>query len=137
LRVKGAALHVLPEIRDLRGTLTVGNFAREVPFTPKRYFMVYDVPSKHVRGEHAHRNCAQFLICVRGSVRVLVDDGTSREEVILDTPMCGLYVPATIWAAQYRHSSDAMLLVFASELYDSADYIRDYEVFLKEYGAKP
>ena len=130
LGIGTAALHRLPLIRDLRGNLSVGEFDRSVPFTPRRFFMVFDVPSKNVRGEHAHRNCHQFLICVRGSVQCVVDDGTSRREVCLDSPSLGLYMPAGLWGTQYRYSDDALLLVFASEFYDSDDYIRDYDKYL-------
>ncbi len=128
--VKGVTVHHLRRVDDLRGSLSVGEFERQIPFVPQRYFTVFDVPGKDVRGEHAHRRCQQFLVCVRGSVSVVVDDGTAREEVTLDTPQRGVYVPAMIWAAQYRYSPDAVLLVFASDYYDPDDYLRDYDVFL-------
>jgi UDP-2-acetamido-3-amino-2,3-dideoxy-glucuronate N-acetyltransferase len=99
---------------------------------PKRYFVVFDVPGKDVRGEHAHRECHQFLVCIRGSLAVVVDDGTAREEIALDAANVGLYVPPMTWAVQYKYSADATLLVFASDLYDPADYIRDYDKFLSE-----
>src|SRR4029079_12262910 len=71
----------------------------------------------------------QFLVCARGSVAVVVDDGTASEEVLLDSPSLGLYLPPILWAIQYKYSADALLLVFASDLYDPSDYIRDYEEF--------
>jgi acetyltransferase-like isoleucine patch superfamily enzyme/dTDP-4-dehydrorhamnose 3,5-epimerase-like enzyme len=129
--VDGVTLHRMVRVEDLRGTLSAGEFPAHVPFTPKRYFMVFDVPGKDVRGEHAHRNCHQFLICARGSVSVVVDDGKSSEELSLDAPNIGLYLPPMVWAAQYRYSADALLLVFASEYYDPDDYIRDYDEFRK------
>jgi acetyltransferase-like isoleucine patch superfamily enzyme len=127
--VKGVTLHRMVLVEDLRGTLSAGDFAAQVPFTPRRYFMVFDVPGKDVRGEHAHKTCHQFLVCARGSVAVVVDDGKTSEEVTLDRPDVGLYVPPMVWAVQYRYSADGLLLVFASEPYDPADYIRDYEEF--------
>ena len=109
----------------------MGQFDDDIPFAVKRYFIVFDVPSTNVRGEHAHRRyCEQFLVCVKGTVSVIVDDGFSREEIVFDCPDVGLHVPAMVWGVQYRYSSDAVLLVFASELYDPADYIRDYDHFL-------
>ncbi len=129
-----AALHNLKVVRDLRGSLSVANFEEEVPFVPRRYFLVYDVPGKDVRGEHAHRVCKQFLVCVRGSVSVVLDDGTSQAEVLLDAPHLGLYLPPMIWGVQYKHSADAVVLVFASELYDPDDYIRDYNAFVAQLG---
>lgn len=130
LSVRGVTVHALPRVEDLRGVLTVGEFERQVPFAVRRFFTVFDVPGKDVRGEHAHRQCHQFLIAARGSVSVVVDDGAVREEVRLDQPHKGLYVPPMVWAAQYRYSSDAILLVFASDYYDAADYVRDYDEFL-------
>ncbi len=126
----GVSLHELKAVTDPRGTLSVGEFDRDLPFTPKRYFLVYDVPSEHVRGEHAHRACHQFLICVRGRIEVAADDGRRREELILDRPNLGLHVPPMVWCTQSNYSSDAVLLVFASEHYDPDDYIRDYCEFL-------
>jgi dTDP-4-dehydrorhamnose 3,5-epimerase-like enzyme len=123
-------LHRLKLVADLRGSLSAGEFHDQIPFVPKRYFLVFDVPGKDVRGEHAHRQCHQFLVCVRGSLAVVVDDGTTSEEIVLDAPNLGLYVPPMIWAVQYRYSADAVLLVFASDHYDPADYIRDYDEFL-------
>jgi acetyltransferase-like isoleucine patch superfamily enzyme/dTDP-4-dehydrorhamnose 3,5-epimerase-like enzyme len=125
-------LHRLKLVEDLRGSLSAGEFLDQIPFVPQRYFIVFDVPGKDVRGEHAHRDCHQFLVCVRGSVAVVVDDGTVSEEILLDAPNLGIYIPPMIWAVQYRYSADAMLLVFASEHYDPKDYIRDYDEFLDE-----
>lgn len=128
--VAGVTLHRFPVISDLRGGLTVGEFERDIPFKPLRYFMVTDVPNREIRGEHAHRVCHQFLICVRGSCAVVADDGTRRVEVTLDAPSRGLYLPPMTWGVQYKYSADAVLLVFASHHYDAADYIRDYDAFL-------
>ncbi len=131
---EGVTVHQFARIRDLRGDLSVGEFERNLPFLPKRYFIVYDVPSTETRGEHAHKKCHQFLICVAGSVSVVVDDGIRREEVLLDNPNTGLFIPAGIWGIQYKYSANGTLLVFASEYYDASDYIRNYEEFLKFRG---
>jgi len=127
--VTGVTLHRLRSVEDLRGNLSVGEFAHTVPFIPKRYFLVFDVPSRRIRGEHAHVTCEQFLVCVNGSVSVVADDGTAREEFLLDSRNLGLYLPPMTWGIQYRFSLDAVLLVFASHYYDSQDYIRDYREF--------
>jgi acetyltransferase-like isoleucine patch superfamily enzyme/dTDP-4-dehydrorhamnose 3,5-epimerase-like enzyme len=128
LEVRGAWLHRLHRVDDLRGALAVGTFP-QFPFAPRRYFVMFDVPSKHVRGEHAHRRCQQFLTCLRGSVTVMLDDGQSREEIVLSDAAIGVYVPAMVWLVHYKYSADAMLLVLASDEYDPDDYIRDYEEF--------
>jgi len=133
--VRGVTLHELPLIQDMRGNLSVGEFERSIPFQAKRYFLVFDVPSREIRGEHAHRTCHQFLICIKGSCTVVADDGTQRREYLLDRSNLGIYLPAMVWGIQYKYSSDAVLLVFASEYYDAGDYIRDYSEFLSLAGA--
>lgn len=130
-RVRGVTLCQLPLIKDLRGDLSVGEFEETVPFRPLRYFLVFDVPSREIRGEHAHRRCHQFLVCVRGSVSIVADDGTRRQEFVLDRPNLGLHLAPMVWGVQYKYSADAVLLVFASEHYDPADYIRDHDEFLR------
>lgn len=135
-RVNGVELIVLPRVSDMRGSLSVGEFQRSVPFQAKRYFLVFDVPSVETRGAHAHRSCHQFLVCVHGSVSVLVEDGICREEYLLDRPEVGIHIPPMVWGVQYKYSSDAVLLVFASDYYDAGDYIRDYDEFMKLVGAE-
>jgi hypothetical protein len=130
LGVGGAALFLMRRITDARGSLTVGEVPTEVPFSPARYFTVFDVPSIELRGEHAHKKCQQFLICLHGSCRVLLDNGTERCEVTLDRPDMGVFMPAMIWGTQYRYSPDAVLLVFASHTYEADDYLRTYDAFL-------
>jgi UDP-2-acetamido-3-amino-2,3-dideoxy-glucuronate N-acetyltransferase len=129
-RVKGVTLHSLPLVPDIRGSLTVGEFDRSIPFAVKRYFMVFDVPSVETRGEHAHRECHQFLICVSGSCALVADDGNNRQEFQLNRPDLGIHLSPMVWGIQYKYSADAVLLVFASHYYDSSDYIRDYAEFL-------
>jgi UDP-2-acetamido-3-amino-2,3-dideoxy-glucuronate N-acetyltransferase len=133
-KVEGVSLHQLTRAVDLRGSLVAGDMNDQVPFNPERFFVVYDVPSIEARGAHAHHRCEQFLVCLNGSVRAIVDDGTNREEYVLDRPDQGLYMPPMIWGTQYRYSSDAVLLVLASHRYDNSDYIRNYDEFLRLRG---
>lgn len=132
LKVLGPKLYELPMIIDLRGSLSFAEINQSLPFVPQRYFLVFDVPSKEVRGEHAHRQCQQFLIAIKGSCAVVVDDGENRSEILLNRPNLGLYIPPMVWATQYKYSSDAVLMVLASDIYKADDYIRDYDQFLKE-----
>lgn len=132
LSVARAKVIKLPYIVDLRGGLSFGEYNKHLPFIPKRYFVVLDVPSIEVRGEHAHRELHQFLVCLKGSCAVVIDDGKNRDEINLNTPTIGLYIPPMIWGIQYKYTSDAVLLVLASHTYDADDYIRDYDLFLKE-----
>jgi UDP-2-acetamido-3-amino-2,3-dideoxy-glucuronate N-acetyltransferase len=134
-RVPGVALVQLTRVDDLRGGLVAADFARDLPFLPQRFFTIFGVPSTDVRGAHAHRICQQLLVCVQGSVRTVVDDGTHRQEFVLDRPDFGLHVMPMIWGTQYRYSSDAVLLVLASHPYDADDYIRDHEQFLRARAA--
>ncbi|HZP67912.1 MAG TPA: WxcM-like domain-containing protein [Rudaea sp.] len=128
--VAGVTLHRLKHVKDLRGSLSVGEFARDIPFAVKRYFLVYEVPSAETRGEHAHRACHQFLMCVHGRCAVVADDGARRQEFVLDRPDLGVHLPPLVWGTQYKYTPDAVLLVFASEHYDAADYVRSYDEFL-------
>jgi hypothetical protein len=109
----------------------VAEWEKDLPFAPRRVFLVYDVPSAKVRGEHAHKACHQLLVCVKGSVAVIADDGVTREEYVLDRPWLGLHLPPRVWGIQYKYSNDAVLMVFASHTYDANDYIRDYDEFMK------
>jgi acetyltransferase-like isoleucine patch superfamily enzyme len=129
LHVGGAALHRLPIFSDARGSLTFGEVGNHLPFPVARYFVVSDVPSLEVRGEHAHRECHQFLVCLRGSCAVTLDDGQHREEVLLDSQTLGLHLPPMIWSALYHYTPDAVLLVLTSHAYSAADYIRNYDEF--------
>lgn len=128
--VRGVTLHQMREVEDMRGNLSVAELGREVPFEVKRYFLVYGVPNMEVRGEHAHLQCHQFLIAVKGSLHVVADDGRQREEFVLDRPSLGLHLPPMTWGTQDRYSADAVLLVLASHHYDAADYVRNHDRFL-------
>lgn len=131
LGVGGASLRTTTSAADLRGRLAAGQFESELPFVSERYFVVYDVPSRETRGEHAHKVCHQFLVCVNGTCSVIIDDGTSRVEVDLDRPTLGLHIPPMVWGIQHRHTPDAILLVMASHKYEADDYIREYGEFLE------
>jgi acetyltransferase-like isoleucine patch superfamily enzyme len=133
--VEGVEILQAPIIRDMRGNLSARELGKGLPFAPERYFVVFDVPSKEVRGAHAHRQCEQFLSCMHGSVVVVCDDGTHRQQFVLDSPDIGLYLPPMVWGIQYKYTADATLLVLASHGYDAADYIRDYDQFLVERRA--
>lgn len=125
-----ARLIQLKVAADMRGSLTAVELTKDLPFEPSRFFAVFDVPSKDVRGEHAHRKCEQVLFALRGSITCIVDDGTTREQVVLNSPDVALYMPAMTWGTQYQYSEDAVLGVFASLPYDADDYIRTYEDYL-------
>jgi acetyltransferase-like isoleucine patch superfamily enzyme len=135
-QVPGVTIRDLPLHRDLRGSLVASEVGNEIPFTVERSFVVFDVPSRETRGEHAHRQCHQFLVCVRGACSLSVTNGEVHENLRLSDPHVGVHVPPMIWAAQFDHTPDATLLVLASHVYDASDYIRSYPDFLAEAGAQ-
>lgn len=129
ISVAGVYFVDLPRVKDLRGNLLFGEINTHLPFQPQRLFLIYGVPSKEVRGEHAHRTLEEMLICVQGSCSVVLYDGTNRAEFDLNDPQRALYIPPMIWSIQYKYSPDAILLVLASHKYDVDDYIRDFDEF--------
>jgi UDP-2-acetamido-3-amino-2,3-dideoxy-glucuronate N-acetyltransferase len=129
--IPGVTLHDLNVIEDMRGTLAVAEIAQDVPFIPKRFYSIFDVSGSRVRGERALRTCEQFLFCIRGYCSVVVGNGAIRQQLLLDQPNLGLYVPPMIWLTMYKFSPDAVLNILASHSYDPHDYIRDYEEYLQ------
>lgn len=130
LGVRGARLVRQHAVFEARGTLTVGEIGKGLPFVPRRHFVISEVPGEDIRGEHAHRELHQFLLCLAGSVVVDVDDGERRRTVVLDCAQVGLHLAPMVWASQHGYTADAVLLVLASSEYDPADYIREYGEFL-------
>lgn len=129
-RMEGIDFVALTTASDPRGDLLAVELSKQIPFEVKRLFFVMNVPSHHIRGEHAHRECHQLLVCLQGSVTVTADNGTEREEWVLDDPKVGLHILPMMWAAQYRYTEDAVLAVFTSHEYDSNDYLRNYEEYI-------
>ena len=118
------------------GTLTVLESERDIPFTVKRVYYIYDLAQKAHRGFHAHKKLRQYLVCVHGNCEILLDDGVQRNTVLLSDPSEGLYVGPGVWREMYAFSHEAVLLVLASEYYDESDYIRDYDLFLRYANGK-
>lgn len=115
---------------DERGQLVALEEFNDIPFAIKRVYYMYDTGIGVIRGNHAHRKLQQVLICVHGSCRITLDDGSEKKDIILKKPNEGVYLPNLIWREMYDFSPDAVLLVLASEPYDDNDYIRDYSEFL-------
>lgn len=120
----------LPKFTDPRGNLTFVEGDHHVPFSIKRLFYIYDVPTAASRGAHAHRDQHQFLICLSGSFDVEIDDGSDRRVIHLNRPWKGLHVPPTIWAAEVNFDPGTLCLVLASDTFSETDYIRDYDAFI-------
>lgn len=118
-----------PPHGDDRGQLVAIEEKKDLPFDIKRVYYIYDTLPGVRRGFHAHRNLQQILICVHGSCKILLDNGYEKADVLLNSPCEGLYISNDIWREMYDFSDGAVLLVLASEPYEEADYIRNYEDF--------
>ncbi|MCR4678888.1 MAG: FdtA/QdtA family cupin domain-containing protein [Lachnospiraceae bacterium] len=124
-------------IGDERGMITICEGEQDIPFIPKRVFYIYKSAHDVVRGCHANRITDFVLINVSGKSKVKVLDGRGNEIIYsLNRPNTGIYIPHMIWKEMYDFSEDSVLLCLASEHYDSNEYIRDYEAFLKEVSLK-
>ena len=115
---------------DERGQLVVIEELKTIPFQIKRVYYMYDTATDAVRGKHAHKSLQQVLFCIHGSCKVLLDNGTEKETVVLDKPNEGIYISNNMWREMFDFSDDAVLMVLASEYYEESDYIRDYDTFL-------
>lgn len=124
------------DLGDERGKLVVIEGNQDIPFEIRRTFYIYDSDSTIVRGQHANRDSEFVLINVAGSSKVRITDGKEEFVVELNKPMMGVYIPKMVWKDMYDFSSDSVLLVLASTHYDGAEYIRDYDEYLKIMGIK-
>ena len=118
----------VPKIHDTRGNLSVIE-GKIIPFKIKRVYYLYDVPSGSERGGHSHIQQQEFLIALGGSFDVVLKDGISEKIVTLNKPNFGLLIPTGIWRELQNFSSGSVCLVLASEVFDEADYIRDFDSF--------
>lgn len=121
---------------DDRGQLIALEEFKEIPFHVKRVYYIFETKEGVRRGFHAHKKLEQILVCVSGSCKIMLDNGEERTDIVLDKPNEGLYIANDTWREMYDFSSDAVLLVLASELYDESDYIRNYDQFLEFVKSK-
>ena len=135
LRTRGVTHYVLHTVADARGALSFAQVGDPLPFAPQRYFILHDIPSGAVRGEHAHKTLQQFLVCVHGTCTVKVDDGRVKDEITLSGPGEGLFIEPFVWTTVVHHARETAVLVLASEVYLEDDYIRSYPEFLETVGA--
>lgn len=112
------------------GNLTFIQSKKDISFDINRVYYIYKASSGITRGCHAHKELEQVLICLYGSIEIVLDDGFQKEIIILDDPSKGLYVGPKMWRTMKWLKDDSVLLVLASDYYDESDYIRDYDVFL-------
>ena len=122
----------LPKFLDTRGNLSFVQNNTHIPFEIKRTYWLYDVPGGECRGGHAYRDTDEFVIALSGSFDVIVDDGKEKKTFHMNRSYYGLYIPKGMWREIDNFSTNSLALEFASTPYDPADYIRDYDEFLKQ-----
>lgn len=114
-----------------KGNITVVENAQDLPFDVKRVYYLYDVPGGESRGGHAHYELQQLIVAASGSFDVIIDDGRVKRSFTLNRPYQGLLITPGLWRELENFSSGSVVLVLASHTYNEADYIRDYNEFLK------
>ena len=120
------------KLGDNRGDLVVLEENVNIPFDIKRVYYMYGTKPEFPRGFHAHKKIKQVAVCVSGSCVVYMDNGVDKTEICLDSPTKGLLIDIYQWHEMHDFTDDCVLMVLASDYYDEADYIRDYEMFIKE-----
>lgn len=115
---------------DDRGQLIALEEFKDIPFPIKRVYYMYDTAEGVARGHHAHKHLEQILVCIHGSCKIMLDNGSEKKVVPLEKPYEGLYVANHMWREMFDFSADAVLMVLASDIYDENDYIRSYDEFL-------
>ena len=128
--------YVFQQHGDERGQLVALEEHKDIPFEIKRVYYMYDTGKGVTRGQHAHKSLEQILICIHGSCKLMLDNGKEKKIVSLEKPYEGLYISNNIWREMYDFSSDAVLMVLASDVYKEEDYIRNYDEFLNFVNMK-
>lgn len=134
--VKPAIIDI-PKVHDPRGNLSFIESDAQVPFGIERVFYLYDVPADSERGGHSHHDAWQFLIAVAGSFDVVLDNGFEKRRHTLNRPYRGLLIPPGYWRTMDNFSSGSVCMVVTNIKYNEADYIRDYDEFLRISHANP
>ena len=128
--------YVFQQHGDKRGQLVALEEHKDITFKIKSVYYMYDTGKGVTRGQHAHKSLEQILICIHGSCKLMLDNGKEKKIVSLEKPYEGLYISNNIWREMYDFSSDAVLMVLASDVYKEEDYIRNYDEFLKFVNMK-
>ena len=143
---KGKSFQTTREMKEIGKIISFGNDPEsspvqaesntDVPFHIRRTYWTYNIPEGAARGGHAHKECLEVIIAASGSFTVTLDDGNRKQSYLLNRPDQGLLVNTGIWRTLENFSAGSVCLVLASELYEEADYIYDYDEFLK-YARHP
>lgn len=119
----------LPKINDPRGNLSFFQNQDQIPFDIKRTYWIYDVPGGELRGGHAFRTQQEFIICLSGSLDVVLHDGLKEIRYTLKRSYYGLYVPPMIWRSMDNFSTNALALIVSDSIFSEGDYIRDFQTY--------
>lgn len=119
---------------DGRGELFSIEGNQNIPFAIKRVYYMFGMQSELPRGFHAHKELQQVAICIKGSCKLVMDDGTTKEQVLIGKPSTGIVIDKLIWHEMHDFSEDCILMVIASNSYDESDYLRSYDDFLNFVG---
>lgn len=132
MQVEKCRLIEFQKCDDNRGKMSVIEGSKNIPFDIKRIFYTYDISDDVKRAEHANRKSEFIFICLSGSALVTVDYGNEKEQFVLNNPSIGLYIPKMLWKDISNYSKDCVMLILSNEYYDSSEYIKDYNEYLKE-----
>lgn len=132
IKVKNSGYVNLKSIKDdSDGILTVAEGVKDIPFDIKRVYYITNLENFiSVRGKHAHKELEQVIFCVNGSFCLNLDDGTTRQAILMNKLNRGVILGRELWHEMTDFTSGCILLVFASDYYEESDYIRDYNQFL-------
>lgn len=134
IKVRNSGYLKLSPYRDERdGILLIMESMKHVPFEIKRVYVISDFETGvSVRGMHAHKELRQVCFCLRGTLHLTLDDGTSRQKLLVKgMSSTGIILDPGLWHHMEAFSPDCILLVLASEYFKESDYIRDYDEFLR------
>ena len=131
MTVDDVKLIELPKFTDPRGNLSFVEQNNHIPFEIKRTYWIYDVPGGENRGGHAFINTEEFIVALSGGFDITVDDGSQKKSFTLNRSYYALYIPKGLWREMGNFSANSLALEFASTKYNPADYIRDYNQYLK------
>lgn len=130
LKTKNVYFVEIPIITEAnRGSLCFGEIKKHIPFDIKRFYCILDSPPGQSRGNHAHYQGEQVLFCLRGSIKIKLDDGFAKDEIVLDKPNIGIFIGKMVWNKLTNFQKETVLLILRADFHNEKDYIRDYKKF--------
>lgn len=133
LKVTKSRIIKLQNFNDFpNGNLVIAESNKNIPFSIKRIYYINDLFNKNnVRGKHAHKKLEQIIFCINGSFTLGLDDGKTKQKILLNDPNYGIYLGSKLWHTMEKFSSNCVILVLANDYYKKNDYLRDYNKFIQ------